>query len=152
MNVQVINLIIKAIKNTSNMTIQTEVENGKPKLVGSPVPEEGICVLVGTTGELKGQVVLSFEKEKALEISNKMMQGLGSGEWDKMAKSAIREFANMTLGTFSTLLNQEEINIDITPPTLIEGKGIELSGEKGIKVPILNNNEKFMSLTIMLKD
>ncbi len=154
MNVVVINKLIEATGNVASMMLGIELSAGRPQLLNIPIAEENVCVLVGTTGELRGQVIISGNRDVALKAANKMMQGMGSGEWDEIAKSAIQEFCNMMMGTFSTLLSQDELHIDITPPTLIEGEGIRLSGDRGIKLPMMSklNEADVIYLTLMFKE
>lgn len=153
MNVNILNNLIRATSDIFKMTMNVELKSGKPALVSSPITEEPVCILVGTTGELRGQVVLSFTKEIALDISQRMMMGMGSGVFDELAKSALQEIGNMTMGTFSTLLSQQDIIIDITPPALIEAESIKLSGDKGIKLQLIDDtNSIVVNLTIMLKE
>lgn len=154
MNVVVLNKLIAAADSVSQMMLNIELRAGRPQLMDKAVAEESICILVGTTGELRGQVVISCNQDVALRAANRMMQGMGSGQWDELAQSALQEFGNMTMGTFSTLLSQEEINIDITPPTMIQGEGITLSGEKGIKLPMYNKQDEsdVIYLTLMMRE
>lgn len=154
MNVVVLNKLIAAADSVSQMMLNVELRSGKPQLMDKPIAEESVCILVGTTGELRGQVVISCNQDVALRAANRMMQGMGSGQWDELAQSALQEFGNMMMGTFSTLLSQDEINIDITPPTLIQGQGISLSGEKGIKLPMHNklDDADIIYLTLMLRE
>lgn len=154
MNVAIINKLIEATSNVASMMIGLELSAGRPQLLNIPIAEENVCVLVGTTGELRGQVIISCDREVALRAANRMMQGMGSGQWDEIAQSAIQEFCNMMMGTFSTLLSQEEIHIDITPPTLIQGEGIQLSGDRGIKLPMTSKSDEkdVIYLTLMFKE
>ncbi len=154
MNVVVINKLIEAADSVSKMMLNVDLKAGRPQLIDKPLAEESVCILVGTTGELRGQVIISCNHDIALKAANRMMQGMGSGLWDELAQSALQEFGNMMMGTFSTLLSQDEINIDITPPTLIQGQGIMLSGEKGIKLPMHNQLDEtdVIYLTLMLRE
>lgn len=146
----IVNKLIEATNNVGEQLIATRFETGKPSVVQSALLKENVCILVGTTGALRGQVILSFDRQTGLDLSNRIMQGFGSGEWDDMSRSALQEFGNMIMGSFATLLSSENITIDITPPSLVEGDNIQIVGEAGIKVPLRNgDNEVF--LTTMLK-
>nr|WP_282432679.1 chemotaxis protein CheX [Desulfosporosinus sp. HMP52] len=70
---------------------------------------------------------LSFTKAICCKIASAMMGVSSITELDDIAKSAIGELCNMTLGYTATLFSKENIVVDITPPTILTGDNIELS-------------------------
>ena len=60
-----------------------------------------------------------------------MMMGMQVVELDEMAKSAICELSNMILGNSATAFSENKIIVDITPPSLLIGKDINVSTMKG---------------------
>ncbi|WP_372997506.1 chemotaxis protein CheX [Lutispora sp.] len=50
-------------------------------------------------------------------------------ELNEISKSAISEMGNMIMGNASTILAERNINIDITPPSLLTGEQIEISSK-----------------------
>lgn len=127
MKVEYINPFIKASKEVLKMTMDLDVEIGKPYVKKTPFPLHEVILVVGVTGEIKGQVVISFKKEVAKKIASKMMMGMPVEELNDMAKSAISELSNMILGNTATLIANLGIEVDITPPTLMVGTDISLS-------------------------
>jgi len=152
MQAGVINGLLKATTSVFSSATQCELTMAAPpERLSSPMKEEHVCIMVGTTGALRGQVLLSMTEESALSISNAMMGGLGSGNFDEMAKSCLQELGNMIMGNFSTVLSTDNILIDITPPTLIQGSGISISGNTGIRIKLKSDHGE-LYVTIMMKD
>ena len=56
---------------------------------------DGVVILIGLTGKISGNVVLSLSKNLALSIASAMMYGMPVNELDEISKSAIAELANM---------------------------------------------------------
>ena len=91
----------------------------------------------GITGELKGQVIMAFEFNKALDVASKMMMGMPVTALDDMSISAISELGNMIMGNAATIFSTKGILIDITPPTVCRGNlTIAQSFAQNICVPL----------------
>ncbi|MDM8534505.1 chemotaxis protein CheX [Clostridiaceae bacterium HSG29] len=127
MKVEYINPFIKASKEVFKMTMNLDLEIGRPYVKKTPFALKDVVLVVGITGEVKGQVIINFEMEIAKKIASKMMMGMEVSELDEMSKSAISELGNMIMGNTATLIANQGIAIDITPPTLMIGKEINLS-------------------------
>lgn len=99
---------------------------------------EPMFIMLGVTGEMTGQVCIVFDLDVAKNIASRMMMGMPVPEIDDMAKSALSELGNMIMGNAATLLSNNNIKIDITPPTLGTGKAKLTSPNiTSIKVPLL---------------
>ena len=70
---------------------QTEMKIGKPYVKTTEFENESVAVMIGITGELKGQVIMAFEFNKALDVASKMMMGMPVTALDDMSISAISE-------------------------------------------------------------
>lgn len=127
MKVEYINPFIKASKEVFKVTMNLELEIGRPYVKKTPFALKDVVLVVGITGEVKGQVIINFEMDIAKKIASKMMMGMEVNELDEMSKSAISELGNMIMGNTATLIANKGISIDITPPTLMIGKEINLS-------------------------
>ena len=89
--------------------------------------ETDITVIIGITGDLKGNVSYSMSEETAKKIVSSMMMGMPITELDEIGISALGELSNMIMGTASTLLSENNYRIDITPPSTVWGKDIHFS-------------------------
>ncbi len=140
MNVEYINAFIKASTEVLNNFVTEKFSVGKPAVRTNPFPTKEIVIILGITGEIKGQAVFSLSEEMAKKIASGMMMGMPVPEIDEMAKSALSELGNMIMGNSATLLFNQGIQIDITPPSLVRGNSIEISsaGMETILVPLIS--------------
>lgn len=127
MKVEYINPFLKASVDVLRMMAQIEFTMGKPYLKTSPFTAENLIIVVGITGEIRGQAVISMTNDMAKTIASCMMMGMPVPEMDEMAKSALSELGNMIMGNSATLLFNQGVNIDITPPTLMMGENMSIS-------------------------
>lgn len=86
--------------------------------------DHDVNIIIGLTGEIGGNVVLSMHEATAKKIASAMMGGMEVPEFDMMPKSALCELANMSAGNSLTALAEMNVNVDITPPTLINGQNM----------------------------
>lgn len=86
--------------------------------------DNDVNIIIGLTGGLGGNVVLSMQEATAKNIASAMMGGMPVPDFDMMPKSALCELANMSAGNSATALTEMNVTIDITPPTLINGKNM----------------------------
>ena len=107
MNVEYINPFIEASQSVLTMMTGNKPELGQVYIRKSPFSSENVAVIVGLTGKIRGQVVLSFSKNSALAVASSMMGGMELSDLDEISKSAISELANMIMGNTATLLAVE---------------------------------------------
>lgn len=94
------------------------------------IPEDMFCkheviIIIGLTQDLRGSIAYSMSPSTAINIASTMMGGMSIAELDDMARSAMCEFVNMSVGVGVTALPQE-IKVDITPPTMVIGHKMAL--------------------------
>jgi len=155
MNVAYINPFLTASKSVMKDLCQIDIELGAPYLTRTVFEGSKFLIIVGITGQLTGQVILSMTTETACDIASHMMMGMPVPELNDMAASAISELSNMILGNVATLFSTMDIIIDITPPSICVGKdmSITVSDAKTICVPLQYNDSRFaLELNIAVKD
>lgn len=127
MNVEYINPFIEASQSVLSMMTGSTPVLGQVFLRKSPFQSDNIAVIVGLTGRIRGQVVISLSKETALSVASSMMGGMPVTELDDLSKSAISELGNMIMGNTATILASRGIGIEITPPSLLLGDKIVIA-------------------------
>ncbi len=144
MKVEYINPFIEASQSVLVMMTGIKPELGKVYLRKAPFASENIAVIVGLTGQIRGQVVISFCQSSALSIASAMMGGMPLTELDDISKSAISELANMIMGNTATILASRDIGIEITPPSLLMGEKLLISptNMQTISIPLVLGNSK----------
>ncbi len=127
MRAEIVNSFIAAALKVINSFAAAPFSVGKPFVRKGAFSTREIVIILGITGEIKGQATFSLEVETAKTLASQMMMGMPVAEIDDMAKSALSELGNMIMGNSATLLFNNGIKTDITPPSLLTGKAMELS-------------------------
>lgn len=155
MNVDYINPFLSAATSVMKDFCQIEVQMGKPYLTKTDFEGDRFLIMVGITGQLSGQVILSMSELTACDIASHMMMGMPVPELNDMAASAVSELSNMILGNSATIFSTLDKIIDITPPSICVGTNmsITVSDSKTICVPLhYDNGQKALELNIAVKD
>lgn len=153
MNVEYINPFIEAAQSVMRDFCQIDAKVGKPYLTQTDYEGDTIIIIVGITGDLRGQVIINMDSAVACAIASHMMMGMPVPELNDMAKSAVSELSNMILGNSATILSQKGKNVDITPPSICFGRNltITVSDSKTICIPLVFDDNK-VELNVALKE
>ncbi|MCR5322069.1 MAG: chemotaxis protein CheX [Lachnospiraceae bacterium] len=119
-NVEYINPLLKASVKVIQDACRMDVTIGKPSIAQAAFTDDELLILMGITGEMKGQAILDFPNASALKIASAMCM-MELPQLDELAQSALCELCNMVMGNTATLYSLGGISIDITPPTLCMG-------------------------------
>ena len=117
----------KAGSEILSQVANVEVVKGEHYTKKEVLLKDDVGVIIGITGVVKGQVILSFPENIAKMIVSKMMGGMPIVILDDLAKSAISELGNMILGNAIINLSDLGTSINITPPSIMLGKEMVFS-------------------------
>lgn len=153
-NVEYINPFIEASQNVIRDFCRIEVKLGKPYLTSSSYEGDTLMVIVGITGDLRGQVIITMNYEVARSVASNMMMGMPVPDLNDMAKSAVSELANMILGNSATIFSNKGIVLDITPPSLCFGSNlsISVSDAKTICIPLHFGDDQTIEINVAIKE
>jgi chemotaxis protein CheX len=98
--------------------------------------DDHIWIKIGLTGQLTGDVLFGLHHDVALKIISAMMGGFPVSEMDEMGRSAISELGNMISGNASTILFNQGVMIDITPPQVLDGSTMTADRAKALAIPL----------------
>ena len=147
-----INPFLMAATSIMKDICQTDMSIGKPYVKKTEFEDETVAIMIGITGEMKGQVLMAFSYANALNVASRMMMGMPVTELDDMATSAISELGNMIMGNAATIFSTKGIVIDITPPTVCQGSmTIRQTYAQNICVPIQAGDGLSLELDIAIK-
>lgn len=136
MDAKIINSLITAVNSTFNMVLQVEPKVLKPEIAKGIDPKYPIVTVIGFNGDIDGNLIYSFNEETAKNVVSKMM-GMPYDTLDELALSALGELGNMASGSIAMNLEKNNYKVDITPPTVITGKEIQITAEGVIlKLPL----------------
>jgi len=153
-NVELINPFIQGTQSILRDVCHEESKLGKIYLKKSPYASNSIAIIIGVTGDIKGQIIFSMGIDTACSIASKMMMGMPVPELDEMAKSAIAELTNMILGNTATLFYNNGVSVDITPPSLLMGDNIQISTTKmqTICIPLQLDSGATFEIDVAIQD
>ena len=151
MNAEHINPFLIAAINVLKNTCFVEAKVGKAYIKDTKFTEDTLVIMIGVTGEMKGQVMMAFEDKVACDIASKMCM-TQICELDEISSSAICELGNIILGNAATIFSQKGIKVDITPPTMCMGH-VSFSNyfTKNICVPVVYDNKKTIEINLAVK-
>ncbi len=150
-SVEHINPFLIASSNILKQMCFIEPKVEKPYIREPIFLDNTLLIIIGFTGKMKGQVMISFEHDVALDIASKMIM-MPLEELDDFAKSAISELGNMILGNAATIFSTQGINIDITPPTIGTGTmSFSYTYTKNICIPFVYEDNKRIDINIAVK-
>ena len=152
LNVEYINPFLSAATSILRDMVQVECKIGKPFLRDMSFTEDSVVIMIGVTGEMRGQVMIAFARPIACDVAGRMMMNPGLTELDEIGMSAICELGNMIMGNTATIFSTKGIGIDITPPTMCNGN-VKFSTQftKNICIPLTYDTDKVVEFNIAIK-
>lgn len=150
-NVEHINPFLMASTKILKEMCFVEAKVGKPYIKNPAFFSDTMIILIGFTGEMKGQAMIAFENSVACDIASKMIM-MPITEMDELAKSAICELGNMIMGNTATVFSTKGIAIDITPPTVANGSmSFTTNYASNICIPLEYDKNKVIEINIAIK-
>jgi len=114
-----INPFLKSATLVLEQMCAVSPQRGNISLTVIEYRDDYVWLKIGILGQLQGNIVFGFPRQVALRIISAMMGGYSVTELDELALSAISELGNMISGNASSIMYDEGIAIDITPPVVI---------------------------------
>jgi chemotaxis protein CheX len=131
MDVNLINPILDSFSETLPQIGFQSVERKNLSIVNNVLKNTGVIVNIALIGQIKGVILIGMSIDSAKNFASKMMMGMEVLEFDDMAQSAVSEMSNMVCAGACTRFYSMNIKgLDISPPTLIVGTGVD------IKLPV----------------
>jgi len=99
--------------------------------------DDYLWIHIGLTGQMTGDIIYGLHEAVALKMVSAMMGGYVLEELGEMGHSAISELSNMISGNASTMLYNQGVRVDITPPKILsstDGQAIEAT--KVLSIPL----------------
>lgn len=131
--------LIAATKILKDMCF-VDVKIGKPYVKNTDFTDNTVVIIIGITGEIRGQAMIAFPNHVACDIASKMIM-MPVTQLDELSTSAVCELGNMIMGNTATIFSTKGIGIDITPPTLSIGN-VSFSNNytQNICIPLIYND------------
>ncbi len=124
MDVNRVNPFVDSFNSVMPQLGFNNMQIGKLSVKNREVTGSGVLIVLGIVGDIRGNVVYMLNTEDAMKIASIMMMGEPVEEFDDMAGSALSELTNMLTATAATYFSNLGIRIDISTPTLLQGKNV----------------------------
>ncbi|WP_458415448.1 chemotaxis protein CheX [Schinkia sp. CFF1] len=128
--------------------IPTTLSIGKPSLMTEPLEQTEIGVLIGMVGHVRGRLVIESKANIFGKIGEIMFGMPLEGE---MLQSFTGELGNMLAGNLCTIVAQQGVDIDITPPTVMVGASKLYGFERAFRVPVEINELGELQIILMVE-
>lgn len=136
--------VIEQVANVKPTTGQLSVKN-----IG--LLDQYIWIQIGMTGQLEGDIVFGLEESVALKVVSAMMGGFILHEMNEIGHSAISELSNMISGNATTLLYNQGVKVDITPPKLMESlQRKSIDGKKALTIPLIMDGIGELNIQVII--
>lgn len=137
MNSQYLNPFLESASMVIQQMCNVAPTRGDLDIKDVQLVDDHVWIKIGLTGQLKGDVIFGIHNQVAIRIISAMMGGFPIEEIDEMGKSAISELGNMISGNASTILFNQGVAIDITPPELVDDhRTLQVNG-KALTIPLV---------------
>ncbi|GGH61890.1 chemotaxis protein CheX [Paenibacillus sp. JGP012] len=151
MKAEVINPFLESARNVFEQLIQVSPSTGNLGVKNVEYIADHVWIVIGMTGQLSGNIVFGIQETVALKIVSAMMGGFVITEMDDMSKSAISELGNMISGNASTILSNQGVVVDITPPQVMQSEHLtSFSATKALSIPLLMDGIGEMDIQVMI--
>lgn len=140
---------VKAILNSTILSLKAvlpkEVLVSSPTITSDPYQQSEIGVLIGMVGDIKGRIIIDSTPTTFSAIGEAMFGMQLDGE---MLESFTGEFGNMIAGNLCTYVSEQNLELDITPPTVMVGNTKLVGFKHAFKLPV--SADEIGDLTILL--
>lgn len=151
MKAEVINPFLESARHVIEQVIQVSPSTGNLGVKEISLLEDHIWILIGMTGQMKGDIVFGLKEQVALRMISVMMGGYVLTEMDEMGQSAISELGNMISGNASTILSNQGVNVDITPPKVLRSTNVtNFDTKKALCIPLQMDGIGELDIQVMI--
>jgi chemotaxis protein CheX len=121
-NAEYINPFLEAASAVFKSVVQVDLRRGKLSIKETPEPSHDVAIIIGITGAVTGQVVYSLAYSMVYKIASILAPGLSEEDVKTEYKDIVGELANMITGNAMNLFAYSGKRVEMTTPTVIEGK------------------------------
>jgi len=150
MKAEVINPFLESARIVIEQVIQISPSTGSLGIKEIELIDNHIWIQVGMTGQLSGNIIFGFAEAVALRMVSAMMGGYVVTEMDEMGQSAISELGNMISGNASTILSNQGVSVDITPPKLMKSESMSFLPRRALSIPLLMDGIGELDIQVMI--
>ena len=121
-NAEYINPFLEAATVVFKSLLKVDLRRGKLIIKDNPIPSMDIAMIIAITGGISGEIVYSMSFGMVEKIAEVLIPGLTEDQIKSEYRDIVGELANMITGNAMNLFASTGKDIDITTPTVMEGK------------------------------
>ena len=140
--------ILNGTIESTKGVIPFEISVDKPVIFTQPFILQSFGVLIGMTGDVRGRLILDGDEQVFSKIGEGMFGMVVEGE---MLESFAGELGNMIAGQLSIHISQQDMEMDITPPTVLVGQTKIYGFEKAFRLTITIHNAGIINIVLMIE-
>ncbi len=126
MNVKFLNPFVEAASEVLKAECGVDVSRGNLTLHKSALTTDDVTVLISLVGQVQGVVLYGLSEKTGLSLVSRVL-GQEFDEFDNLAQSGVAELGNVISGQATIRLSKAGYSANISPPTLIHGRGVTIS-------------------------
>ncbi|MGB9592027.1 MAG: chemotaxis protein CheX [Candidatus Kryptoniota bacterium] len=126
MNVKFLNPFVEAASEVLEAECSVKVSRGNLTLHKSALTTDDVTVLINLVGQVQGVVLYGLSDKTGLALVSRVL-GQEFNEFDNLAQSGVAELGNVISGQATIRLSRAGYSANISPPTLIHGRGVTIS-------------------------
>jgi len=138
-------MILNGTISALTTVIPLKLEILPTKLILQPFEQKQLSVLIGLVGGVKGRLIIDTSFDVIDTIGQSMFGMAIEGE---MIESFTGELGNMIAGNLCTVLEKDNLILDISPPTVMTGNTKFFGFKQAFVLPVRLDNGR--SLTVLL--
>ncbi|WP_018758835.1 chemotaxis protein CheX [Paenibacillus terrigena] len=150
MKAEYINPFLDAARNVIEQLIQIRPTTGQLQIKEVQFFDQYIWIEIGMTGQMNGNIVFGLHESVALKIVSAMMGGFVMTELGEMGHSAISELGNMISGNASTILFNQGVKVDITPPKVVQSAAGQFKAKQALTVPLMMEGIGHLDIQVLV--
>ncbi len=151
-NAEYINPFLEASTVVFKSILNVDLKRGKLIIKEKPIPSLDVAVIIGIVGGITGEVVYSMGFPMVKKIAEVLAPGMSEEQLKDEYKDIVGELANMITGNAMNLFASTGKMIDITTPTVVEGKDFNITMIKQTTLGItLDSSLGKLEMNIALK-
>ena len=141
----ILNGTISSLKTILPMNIEVK----SPSISTEPFIQEHMGVLTGIVGDIKGRIIIDGTPAAFGGVGAAMFGMPLEGE---MLESFTGELGNMVAGNLCTIVGQNGLDLDITPPTVMVGNTKLYGFQKIFRLPAVIENIGDITILLTIDD
>jgi len=151
MKAEYINPFLESARIVIEQVVNIRPATGQLGIKDVKFVDDYIWIQIGMSGQMNGDIVFGLSEDVALRLISAMMGGFQISELDEIGKSAISELGNMISGNASTMLFNQGVKVDITPPkVMMSAQAAGFTPKKALTIPLIMDGIGELDIQVLI--